>query len=167
MDNVTGSENIISLFTDKYKNLYNSVGFNADDLELLYSDINDKIKEKHTDFKLDSNYEFLIAVKDVQDAIFNLKSDKKEENGININHFKLGSQRLIIVLSLLFNCMLVHGVTPDELMIGIMSPLIKDAKKTKQDSENYRSLTIGTCISKIFERIIRSKHNFVFDTADN
>ena len=63
--------------------------------------------------------------------------------------------------------MLVHGVTPDELMIGIMSPLIKDAKKTKQDSENYRSLTIGTCISKIFERIIRSKHNFVFDTADN
>ena len=58
MDNLTGSDNIISLFTDKYKNLYNSVGFNFDDLELLNSNINNKIKEKHTDFKLDSKYEF-------------------------------------------------------------------------------------------------------------
>ena len=35
MDNVTGSDNINSLFTDKYKNLYNSVGFNANELESL------------------------------------------------------------------------------------------------------------------------------------
>ena len=79
MDNLTGSDNIISLFTDKYKNLYNSVGFNFDDLELLNSNINNKIKEKHTDFKLNSNYEFLISVSDVKDAIFNLKPDKKRK----------------------------------------------------------------------------------------
>ena len=167
MDNVTGSDNINSLFTDKYKNLYNSVGFNANELESLCSNINDKINEKHKDFKLDSNYEFLVTVNDVQDAICKLKSDKKEENGVNVNHFKLGSQRLIIVLSLLFNCMLVHGVTPDELNVGIMSPLIKNARKSKQDSENYRSLTIGTCISKIFERVIKNKHNSLFETTDN
>ena len=132
MDNLTGSNNIISLFTDKYKNLYNSVGFNLDELELLNSNINNKIKEKHTDFKLDSNYEFLISVNDVKDAISSLKPDKKEENGLNTNHFKLGSQRLNVVLSLLFKCMLVHGVTPAELMVGIMSPLIKDNRKSKQ-----------------------------------
>ena len=97
--------------------------------------------------------------------LLNLNQIKKEENGVNINHFKLGSQRLIIVLSLLFNCMLVHGVTPDELMVGIMSPLIKDARKSQQESENYRSLTIGTCISTKFKKAFRSKHKFVSDTV--
>ena len=43
MDDVVGSDNIISLLTNKYKNLYNSVGFDMDDLELLSSNINDKI----------------------------------------------------------------------------------------------------------------------------
>ena len=167
MDNVSGSNNIISLFTDKFKDLYNSVGFDMDDLEMLLSNINNLIEERHTNFKVNSNYEYLIAVNDVKDAIHELKSDKKEENGININHFKLGSQRLIVVLSLLFNCMLVHGVTPDELMVGIMSPLIKDARKSQQESDNYRSLTIGTCISKIFEKIIKTKHKSVFETSNN
>ena len=167
MDDVTGPDNINSLFADKYKNLYNSVGFDVEDLELLYSNINDKIKEKHTNFIFDDNYEFVITVGNIKDAIYELKSDKKEENGLNMNHFKLGSHRLIVVLSLLFNCMLIHGITPDQLMLGIMSPLIKDARKSQQESDNYRSLTIGTCISKIFERVICNKHKFLLKTSDN
>ena len=63
-----------------------------------------------------------------------------------MNHFKLSSVRLSTILSLLFNSMLIHGITPDEMMVGIMSPLIKDSRKPEQNSENYRSLTIGTCI---------------------
>ena len=62
--------------------------------------------------------------------------------------------------------MIVHGVAPDELLIGIMSPLIKDARKPHQDSENYRSLTIGTCISKIFDEIVKKKHCNIFHTSD-
>ena len=63
--------------------------------------------------------------------------------------------------------MLVHGVAPDELMVGIMTPLIKDSRKSQQDSDNYRSLTIGTCISKIFDAIVRDKNSNVFHTSDN
>ena len=63
--------------------------------------------------------------------------------------------------------MLVHGVAPDELMVGIMSPLIKDSRKSQQDSDNYRSLTIGTCISKMFDVIIMNKHSSIFHTSDN
>ena len=35
MDNVSGADDIISLFTNKFKNLYNSVGFEIEDLYLL------------------------------------------------------------------------------------------------------------------------------------
>ena len=77
MDNVSGADDIISLFTNKFKNLYNSVGFEIEDLDLLLSNINNKIKEKHTNYKLNSNYEYLIDVNDIKDAIIELKPDKK------------------------------------------------------------------------------------------
>ena len=48
-----------------------------------------------------------------------------------------------------------------------MSPLIKDSRKSQQDPDNYRSLTIGTCISKVFDVIIMNKHSSVFRTSDN
>ena len=167
MDNVSGSENINSLFENKFKDLYNSVGFEQKALESLRSKLDESIRKDHTDYKLKTNDINCITVNDVKAAITKLKSDKKEENGLNINHFKLDCDRLNIVLSLLFNSMLVHGVAPDELMVGIMSPLIKDSRKSQQDSDNYRSLTIGTCISKIFDVIIMNKHSSIFHTSDN
>ena len=167
MDNASGSENINSLFTNKFKHLYNSVGFTEHDLNSLRSRLDVTIKKDHHDFKLKDNDKSSVTVNDVRLAIFKLKSNKKEENGLNANHIKLDSQRLNIILSLLFNSMIVHGVAPDELLIGIMSPLIKDARKPHQDSENYRSLTIGTCISKIFDEIVKKKHCNIFHTSDN
>ena len=167
MDNVSGSDNINSLFEEKFKDLYNSVGFDKKELDSLRSKLNESIRKDHTNYKFKANYINSITVHDVKTAISKLKSDKKEENGLNINHFKLDCSKLNIVLSLLFNSMLVHGVAPDELMVGIMSPLIKDSRISKQDSNNYRSLTIGTCISKIFDTIIMNKHSSIFHTSDN
>ena len=84
-----------------------------------------------------------------------------------MNHFKLGCDRLNVILSLFFNSMLIHGVAPDDLLVGIMSPLIKDSRKSKQDSDNYRSLTIGTCISKIFDAILINKNSQICNTEDS
>ena len=167
IDNVTGSDNIKSLFAGKFKNLYNSVGFNENDLDLLRTRLENSIRKDYNDYKFKVNNTNFVTFNDVKLGISKLKSNKKEENGLNINHFKLECDRLNIVMSLLFNSMLVHGVAPVELMVGIMSPLIKDSRKSQQDSDNYRSLTIGTCISKNFDSIIRNKHSNIFQTSDN
>ena len=95
-----------------------------------------------------------ITVKEVVDAINALKQGKKEENGLYSNHFKNGTRRLAIILTLLFNCMLVHGTAPDELLLGTMIPLIKDTRGKKQCSDNYRALTIGTGMAKILDIVI-------------
>ena len=110
---------------------------------------------------------YKIAVCDVQNAILNIKSNKKEENGLNSNHFKTGSNRLNVLLSLLFNSMLSHGLSPEEMNLGTMSPLIKYTRKTQQCSENYCSLTIGSSISKIFDMILLKKHNTNLSTSNN
>ena len=38
MDNVTGNENISKLFAGKFCNLYNSVSFNEDELEVILNE---------------------------------------------------------------------------------------------------------------------------------
>merc|ERR1711888_135129 len=93
-----------------------------------------------------SDHSHSITVQEVKDAICKLKQVKKEENGLYSNHFKYGTQRLYIMITLLFNCMLTHGIAPDDLLLGTMIPLIKNSRGNKQCSDNYRSLTIGTVI---------------------
>ena len=73
-----------------------------------------------------------ITMKDVEAAIDSLKQGKKEENGLFSNHFTHGTKRLYIILALFFNSMLVHGIAPDELLLGTMIPLIRDTRGKKQ-----------------------------------
>ncbi|CAL4122699.1 unnamed protein product, partial [Meganyctiphanes norvegica] len=53
------------------------------------------------------------------------------------------------------------------MILGTMSPLIKDPRKSQQCSDNYRSLTIGSTMSKIFDMILLQKHNLNLGTSDN
>ena len=167
IDSVTGSENINNLFTEKFKDLYNSVGFDTNQLDKLMTNIIKRIQDYSSFVDQNQYVDYNVTVCDVQDAILKIKSDKKEENGLNTNHFKAASHRLHVLLSLLFNSMLIHGVAPEEMILGTMSPLIKDPRKTKQCSDNYRSLTIGTSISKIFDMILLKKDSDNFATCDN
>ena len=122
MDGCTGTDEISNIFKDKYENLYNSVGYQSQDLEKLTKDIEQRINDG---CPTSTNHVHNISVKEVKDAITLLKSGKKEENCLYSDHFKAGSHRLIVTITLLFNCMLVHGIAPDEFLLGIMIPLIK------------------------------------------
>ena len=42
--------------------------------------------------------------------------------------------------------MLVHGIAPSNLLIGTMTPIIKNNRESHNRSNNYRTLTIGTCL---------------------
>ncbi len=45
-------------------------------------------------------------------------------------------------------------------------PLVKDKRGKLQDSGNYRAITIGSSILKLFEIVILNKHSFVFQTSN-
>ena len=47
-----------------------------------------------------------------------------------------------------------------------MFPLIKESRGNLQNSDNYRAITIGTCISKLFEAIILNKQSKVLQTSE-
>ena len=55
--------------------------------------------------------------------------------------------------------MLIHGIAPDDLLLGTMIPLIKNSRESKQNSDNYRALTIGTSLSKLLDIVILKTPN--------
>ena len=69
MDSVTGSENINNLFTEKFKDLYNSVGFDTDQLDKLMSNINKHIQDYSSLVDQRQYVDCNVTVWDVQDAI--------------------------------------------------------------------------------------------------
>ena len=160
MDGSTDTNEIANIFSNKYNTLYNSVGYASHDMDHLKKDIEERIVQNPP------SHAHTITVKQVKDAIDILKSDKKEENGLYSNHFKYGTERLYITITLLFNCMLTHGVAPDELLLGTMIPLIKNSKGSRQNSDNYRSLTIGTGLAKLLDIVIIDQQSDALSTSN-
>ena len=68
------------------------------------------------------------------DAIKEMKSGKREESGLFSDHFKYAPHRLYVMLTCLFNSMLVHGIAPSEMLIGTMTPIIKDGRESHKSS---------------------------------
>ena len=166
MDGQNGIEEISKIFSTKYESLYKSVGFCTQEMNRLSNDIESHIDNGCPSEGMLSNHSHTITVNEVKEAVNSLKSDKKEENGLYSNHFKFGSDRLFVIIALLFNCMLIHGIAPDDLLLGTMIPLIKDSRGNKQCSDNYRSLTIGTGLSKLLDIIIQKQQSAALSASD-
>jgi Notch-like protein len=67
------------------------------------------------------------------------------------NHIKLSSPFTISPLTHICNAALNSGVFPDRLKYAIVKPIHK--KGSKQDILNYRSVSLLTSFSKVFERL--------------
>ena len=124
-------------------------------MDRLYKDIEAGIENTCNSKYEMTDHKHTFNVRETQEAVDMLKNGKKEENGLNKNHINHGTNRLFVIISLLFNCMLSHGMAPDELLLGTMIPLIKDSRGKKQCSDNYRALTIGIGLYKLLDIVIK------------
>ena len=61
---------------------------------------------------------------------------------------------LIILISLLFNMVILHGMVPVDFCRGIIIPVVKNSKGNKTSSDNYIGITLSPVLSKLFEMIL-------------
>jgi hypothetical protein len=105
---------------------------------------------------------------EIVNAIHKLKNDKCAGlDGLNSEHYKYASDRLAILLSLLYTACIVHGYLPKELMDSIIMPIAKDNKGDLTDKDNYRPLAITSVSSKILELFIIERYGDLFITQHN
>ena len=97
----------------------------------------------------------IISKDDVRKAARQLKCRKAcGYDGIFNEHLKNGGIKLHEELALLYTDMYNHGHIPEGLKKGIIITLHKGGRKSKSDPNNYRAITLTSCILKLFERIL-------------
>ena len=88
-------------------------------------------------------------------CITRLKPGKDDGDlGFKSDHLINGGRRLHVVLSLLFNSMIIHGYTPDTLLKSTIVSIPKDYKASLSSSDNYRGISLFNCICKLFDNVL-------------
>ena len=86
-----------------------------------------------------------------------LKAGKSSASFIKPEHIFYGSTKLVCHLQLLFNSMIQHGFVVTDFLKGEITPIVKDSRGDVADSSNYRGITLGVLISKLFEIALNRK----------
>ena len=93
-------------------------------------------------------------------AIKNLKNNKSPglDNILN-EYFKNSPPALIRIYSRIFNLVLDTGIIPDNWTIGVIKPVYKN-KGDRMDPDNFRAITLISCLGKLFTSIINDRLTF-------
>jgi hypothetical protein len=156
IEDTSGQKNICDMWKGHYKSILNS----SKDTPLK-QDILNKLQSCTS-----SDAPFTPA--EIVSVIKELKNGKASgRDGLQSEHFKYGSDKLNVLLCLLFNCMVLHGYVCEGLMDTILIPIVKDKKGNIASKDNYRPIAITSVISKIFEAIILSRYQYCLITCHN
>ena len=103
------------------------------------------------------NKEFTID--EIANAIAKLKKRKAAGADQIINEFLKNCPRTLIgLLTRWFNLIIESGVVPKEWGIGIIQPIYKK-KGSPNEPDNYRGITLLSCVSKLFTSVINNRLN--------
>ena len=157
VDGVSGPESISNRFKTIYEDIFNV--HKDGQVELL--DFLDSIDKNIT--ASDLGYVDKITSPLIRDIISNLHNNK---NDVIFNWgsdaLKHGAADLALHLEVLFKLMLIHGHIPDLFTFCALIPLVKDGKKSKTSSDNYRLIASSSLILKILDYLILSIFNQSF-----
>jgi exonuclease III len=158
IDGVSSSEGIALLFSEKYNQLYNSVSYDTLEMDVLKRKIEGMVTNQCT---------YSIGVSDIESAIKQLKCGKSGgcEN-IYADHIVHGTHKLNVMLSLVYNAMIVHAFSPSVLLTGLLVPIPKDRKKSMCSSDNYRAIALNSILCKVLDLIILIKETSSLCSSD-
>ena len=87
--------------------------------------------------------------------ICKLSSHKNDENYVwQSDALKQGVDLVAEPLSDLFKAFLTHGCVPKLFLQCALTPIVKDANKSKTTSNNYRLIGISSLVLKLFDQLL-------------
>ena len=138
IDKASGSKHVSHVVLEKYKTIYTSV---LNDMGHITDEISNIIS--NTDCNINVTPDI------INDCIAKLKRGKSDGNvGFNSNHLAHGGHRLRVLLSLLFNAMIVHGHYPTELIKSNIVSIPIDKTGSLSNSDNYTGISMFNSIYK-------------------
>ena len=143
VDGVSGESKIVQMWKDHYKQLFNSVP--------SVPEMNDEGELRNMSFRPITNDD----VKEVVDKLSINKSSGLD--GLTAEHLKYAGESIFHLLTLLINCIVIHGYIPAKMIETVLVPVIKDKTAKSSSKDNYRPIALCNIVSKALEMIILNK----------
>ena len=153
MDGRIGCGEIVPHLKRKYEDLYNE--FNDDKIETK-NRLNEKIRINCLKNKCKSDHS--ISAVEVRNIVRNLKNNKHDHiYKVSSNAIKNATEFFYRNLALIFNLMVTHGISTEKIHKSIIISIVKDKRKSKSSSDNYRGISLSSVFCKLFELFILKK----------
>ena len=124
------------------------------DLNKADTDISEEVNENLVNNDIINE---LFTIAEIRKHINSLKINKSPGMDHILNEFiKNCPDNLIYVIVLLFNIVLESGIIPTDWTVGIIKVLYKN-KGDINDINNYRGITLLSCIGKLFTSVINER----------
>ena len=138
----------LEVLTEYFKNL------NIDKND--YNDNENVLADDRALFKNDFiNNDFTVS--EVMHVIKRLKCNKAAGSDLIVNEFlKATVEKLCPVLTKLFNVVFASGIVPEAWTQGLIVPIYKK-KGEQSDPNNYRGISLLSCIGKVFTSLISER----------
>ena len=129
IDSKEGISEITHILKNKYEALYTSVPTSDTELSSINAEIDNRINCYNV-------RDIVITPAHINTCISQLKNNKSDgHKGFNSNHLINGSNRMNVLLSLLFKAMLTHGHYPTELLKSTIISIPKDTTASLSTSD--------------------------------
>lgn len=162
VDGVTGDKPIADVFASNYEKLYNSVSYSQTEMILLQNDILNRIDEECCGGNCRKPHH---VTPEIVEFAVNKLNKGKSDGSISTDHIIHSCRELKVHLSILYTCMIRHGFTSSQIVSSVIVPIPKNARKSLNDSSNYRGIALNSPIGKLFELIILHVHRDVLSSS--
>ena len=160
IDGMVDDDEIVNLFAEKNRNLYNSVPSDPSLITALKQRIQRDIDLGTYNYKK-------FNVKNVVNSVRKSKKGKSDgDKGFTSDHLKHVPDVFYVHLSLMYNAFVCHGHIPQLLLRGTVTHIPKDLRGKLNESINYRGIVLCICLMKVFEDMIVTVYHDIFKTSD-
>ena len=151
VDSVSGESDIANLFASKLSSRLNThPGLSADDLHSFDTSL--------LEYQLS---EVKVSTDDVLSAIESLKPGKTDSERVSLYHLKYAVPVIVESIASFFTAILHHGYMPKYFRDCVVIPIPKSCHDLLS-SDNYRPISLASCLSKVLECIVLNQYSSFF-----
>ena len=157
----------------KVLNSINSKNVTKVDIDLMFeflkqtNDVDEGAQEElDIDLTNDSILNCPITPEEIEQAVHRLKSNKSPGNDQVVNEYICSTLSIFLTFYVdFFNLIFDAGVVPEEWLTGIVKPIYKN-KGDPHLPDNYRPITLLSCMGKLFTSILCERLNNFADEIE-
>jgi len=143
VDGLTDAGDIAQLFASSYHDMYTSVQYNIDELQVILNGIDSSLAG------MSISEDCIFSVSEVENAVSRLPPQKSEGSSeLATNHFINGSCDCLSLVAFLFTAITVHGHVLDSFRRFTLVPIPKGHNVNKSDSANLRGIALSSIFGK-------------------